>query len=1372
MVIMYKNMRIVLLIIILLSTILTYSQTNYSIRHFTTNDGLLSNKRIKVCQDGRGYYWFGSEKGLQRFDGYTFRSYPVERSNKALPQYFSVNMLISINDSLVLAATSIGLLEYSYTLDRVKHISILNDSSLYDIRKLLQVDNETILISPFSHKGLLEYNIKTKILKQTQGEAVESFKNQDIRYFMPWLDKSVMIVKERTCYQFNYKTKQLTEFDRSKIPINILISDSYLDKTGALWLATDRGLYIKENKDKAIKRITSIDRYCSLKEQIVRNIMPCGDSCIYVGFDWQGVFVLNIYTRKISSVIRKENPKTLGFTSNMVQSIFSNNKNILWVCGDGAFLIQSDISDAKFYSENDKSGLSASAILKILEDSRGNIWVATDGGGLNLFNHKTGTFTSFQHQNEKSNAPGSNEIVCLYEERNHENLWIGTYAGGLSCYNYSTKKFTNYYYNENRKNCILKNNIWNISQDSNDNIIASSFCESLSKLDRKTGMWTNVTVADGGIRCDCVHRLLIDPEKRLWIGYSDCGLDLLDQSKFKSSNKVPTPVNRESIECIANDGNRLWLGTLNGLRLFDKEKMQYSSNKICDFFKEKKVNCVLKDSYQRLWIATENGIYFADEKTGKVSYSNLSDFFTGYEITTIEESKKGLLLVGGRLGMAVVSMKNAVTPIDSNFAISIAEFRLFKDAVLPDSKMPLETNCNEVKSISLPYDKNYIGFSFSVLNLSISKDIIYECKLIGTEDKWTPLESGKNSVEYSNLSPGKYEFWVKAALKNNPDVFKTRMIVIQINPPFWKDKRIQAVLILIIFVTVILLYKRRINTLKKRQIELENAVKERTIELELKNKEIETQTETLEDQYISLKEKQIELEKSNKELLLANSTKIKLFSIVSHDLKSPFAGVTGLIKIMLNNIDSFTKDKITKILEDSVISLTNIQTLLDNLLQWSSSQSNNIVFDFMDIDVKKIIEETCLPLDVSCKNKEISLILTIDEGLFINVDRNTISIVIRNIVQNAIKFTPQNGIIHITATSNGNHITISVKDTGYGIPKDIIEQLNNDNIVNISQTGTSGEMGTGLGLAICKEFLYRHSGSISIESELNEGTTVNIVLPILKNVVSIINDKCETKLKTNIQNTTDFNILKDSIILVVDDNSLIREHLRLIIEPYAKVVDASNGEEGILKAHEYIPDIIICDVAMPIVDGFTLCETLSKNIETSHIPIILLTAKTANIARIEGLQKGATDYITKPFIEQEILLKICNILNVRLNLQKHLQKRMLQSFLQENPIEPIEPVLDKINELIRQHYINSNFSVEFICNEMAMSRTTLNRKIKSVFNSSPNEMINEYRLSQGLKLLRSTQLTISEVAYAVGFSDPKYFTRKFKEKFGRTPSEV
>jgi YesN/AraC family two-component response regulator len=331
--------------------------------------------------------------------------------------------------------------------------------------------------------------------------------------------------------------------------------------------------------------------------------------------------------------------------------------------------------------------------------------------------------------------------------------------------------------------------------------------------------------------------------------------------------------------------------------------------------------------------------------------------------------------------------------------------------------------------------------------------------------------------------------------------------------------------------------------------------------------------------------------------------------------------------------------------------------------------------------------------------------------------------------------------------------------------------LNNDNIVNISQSGTYGEMGTGLGLSICKEFLSRHNGSILIESEVNEGTTVNIFLPILKNIVSIIDDECEIELKLNIQNTIDFNILKDSIILVVDDNSLIREHLRLIIEPYAKVVDACNGEDGILKAHEYIPDIIISDVAMPIVDGFSLCEILSKDIETSHIPIILLTAKTANIARIEGLQKGATDYITKPFIEQEILLKICNILNVRLNLQKHLQKIVQHSFIQENPIESIEPALDKINALIRQHYKNPKFSVEFLYNEMAMSSTTLHRKIKSVINSTPNEMINEYRLSQGLKLLRSTQLTISEVAYAVGFSDPKYFTTCFTKEFGISPTQ-
>ena len=1340
-----------------------YSQTSYFVKQYTMQDGLLANRYLNVCSDTHGFYWFGSEHGLQQFDGYVFRSFPLVCPSRLKTAHYYVTDQKALNDGNILFATSIGLLVYSYQTGQLRWLAIGKDSSQYEAVKICPINTSLYLIGTTNSKGLLVYDSKKNTVQNATGKIRAFFNSSDLRYIFQGLHSSIVIEQNRYYYEIDYLKQTIKPFDCGALSHSIHMYDSYIDKKNVLWLESDFGVYTKYN-DQPIQRVTTLDSYCTLKDQICTDIAACTDSTIYVSFDWQGVILLNTNTKKITSILRNEKNKSFGFTSNAIRKLYSKDDKSLWVCGnEGVCLVKPDNSGIQFLDIRSHNGLQSSAITQILEDSHGIIWVASDGGGLYRFSMTTNQFTPYIHDNEHSNAPGSNMIVRLYEEKNGENLWIGTYNGGLSCYNYARERFINYYYQESHKNGLLKNTAWCITEDKNKRLLVSSFCESLSIFDKKTNSWTNATKENGGIECDCISALLTDPEGQVWTGSVSCGLGLFTSKKNKSIST------NETVNCIVNDGDCLWIGTNNGLRKFNKKKLRYEDFVGQSSFMKYKINDIYQDTNQNLWIAANNTVYIYHKKTGKVEYSYFSSYFKGYDITCITKTKDGHLLIGGRNGMLLIPAKSISFSEPLPLQLSLTEMRLMGKVILPNKDAIIKTHCNFLQSIDLSYNQNFIGFSFSVLEPTQLNTVKYSCKLKGLDNTWVMIDAGKNSIDYSNLQPGRYSLTIRATSKFNSDIYTERTITIRILPPFWKTWWFYVLICSIIVSCFLLFYFYRIRQLQRQQILLEKAIIERTSQIASQKEELVIQADTLEDQYLSLQEKQKELELVVADLQQSNATKNKLFSIISHDLNSPLSGIYGMISTIFNRSENASTEQKKELVENTLLSLQSMQALIDNLLQWSRSQSDSIVFHYADIPLASFIAETCNPLIAAINNKKISFTITVSDSITVYVDQNTIATVIRNIVQNAIKFCPQYGSITIDTTEIDSYVQIAITDTGCGMDQMLLDRILHTKNTE-SQIGTLGEKGTGLGLEITKDFIQKNNGQLFITSELMKGTVVSILLPLSLQTRKKIEK--QTDESESIISLSEILLPPDTIVLIVDDNPLIREHLLSLIGNKVTVLEAQNGQLGFDIAIESIPDIIISDVAMPVMDGLEMCKKIGSTTATSHIPILLLTAKTSYESRIEGLSSGAIDYLTKPFNEKELLIKVSNILSIR-NKQQQVIQDQLEALQSEDAVSKVEdPFLTKVLSIIDQNISNPAFSVEQLCALLFLSRVTLHRKLKAMINKSSIDLILDIRLRKAKELLQTGHYRIAEVAYKVGFNDPKHFARKFKELFGITPSEV
>ncbi len=1295
--------------------------------HFSTADGLISDKVYSMACDTNGFIWMATDFGFDRFDGKEFKhynrlEYPSLRREDVLITHIGDNNNIYIGGYYGLMA------EYDQKRDSLidKMPAIYDTLQKYEETEGFYeaADGRRFALTT---SGIFLYDPAT----QTFGSNNEIYQNtKDIyakslyidkygRYWIGSIDKYYILDKNARLIKACDPPSDGCGFISNIIPINDhqllitnqtremwifdikedVIEDPTLfktpfgntikvlrDKNGRYWFATDGyGLWYTDEEITPTVKLHNMLPYNSVGTEIRKIYSMTTDP---KGNLWIGTRNSGIWCYRGNELTGLSFSKNYGFPKIACTGV-SEDKNgnlVIGSDGTGVYFVSPDFRDIKLVELENNNVCSVSTL------ENGDIVVPTWGGGTLIIDAqskqvRTERFEGI-HQASRSyfgaNRYGKNLYICSAGDGLYQNiggkgwqkitLMNDTIEPNKWVFKAVEDKFGNVW-------VLTTTDLWRISEGKCEHIKMELFCDD---------QHTYVTLADG--ICDKYGN---------FIAATDAGIiQVYAGNKFSERLDFAPICSYHSIQ-MDNNGI-IWTSGNNGITRIDM------ANRTCRLLTDSRNNI----SSMR---------YFVFRSSCKDS--------------------NGIIHFGTNDGF--VSLDPAHLTIDTTMS-----FMAFSDLYIGNHKVkrgtgPLEKYNLGEGELVLAYNQTDITLLYDAIDYTEFDPIQYRYRLNGLKEEWTEI-SGKKSIQFSHIPTGSYTLTIEA-FRNNKDCQPRQIeLKIKVLPPWWEAlwfRVLLGVVALLLIGGLILLRVRRLMTSKR---ELEQKVNERTSELK----------EALND-------------------------KDRLISVVAHDLKNPMFAIVGALENLTSREASLSDEERQRITSGTYDSAKALQNEMLKILDWAQSKKEDISCHPTDVDVQHTVINVSLLLANLIEKKGIQLVRENNVTHFAYADPRMLEAVIRNLIGNAIKFTPTGGTISILSWMDNKNIKIAVKDTGVGMNDAQIEALKNGE-ETISQKGTDNESGTGLGYKICKNYILRNNGSMDLESKLGEGTTITITLPASTRKIEI---KEEYKIDDR-KKETDYSILTGNTALIVDDNPLICDNLKTLLASYLNVIVANNGKEALSLAEQHMPDIILSDVEMPIMNGIEMSRVIDQTDSIAHIPLLFLSARNEDSDRLLGLKSGAVDYIPKPFSPEELLIKVCNILLNRQKTQNHLLTQMMkqsseeegetQSESSEKREEKVNPFVKQFLAVIEKRYMESDISVEDIAKEMYLSKSTLTRRTNSIIGKTPLELLNEFRLNEALRRLKEadSETQISDIAYNVGFSDPAYFSRRFREYFGYKPSQV
>ncbi len=1288
-----------------------------------------------MVEDSYGFLWIATENGLIKFNGYDYEQYlQNDSSTNSLPNN-NCRKLLQDSHKRLWVGTDNGVAIYNYEHDNFNEIPLVN-----------LLSNNIVYIQEDEEGNFWVQTFRELVKLSSNGSQIQIY---------PYTNGVCM------------------HQDKDKI-----------------WLGSlTNGLHLFDKKTGEIKAI--IPRINNEPIELhVKVILPASDGNIYIGTRDLGLVIYNPTDHSIKTYSSSNMPSI--FYSDYVLSLYEDSQKNIWIGSVNGQLIEYNPATKDFHVPHFKypSGVEQLTIGCIMEDSKNDIWAGTHHYWIYQCNRDINTFELFQ----RSDKPGSlshNAVTCFSD--NQEKVLIGTDGGGLNIYDKETNKFSpvdkfgkiildikkgalpdefwisTWGYNQiGVVRYDIKTGTYKIyKHTAND---SSSITSNLLRSILIDGPYVWVSTDGGGIcrintqndhidnKYNCkelifsrrnpqwVNHLMKDHKGRLWACSSE-GIMLYDGFSCKR-----LPINKKSTENLQNevkmsietsDGEILFVTANNGLIQYNETDSSFI-NLSNQYHLPLNLNSICEDKDHNLWIISIEEIIRLNKETGTTHHFNLRNDLNGNPFTPNAIYHSGdKIYVGSNNGYLVFN------PNELNFTpeepqLFLNNFFVWgKKQIIGESSVLTKTLAY-TDTIILNHNENSISIDYFCIDYKNADLISYAYQMKGFQNGWTSTGNSRQAY-FTNLSPGTYTFLVKATNIDSSKDILSKSLTIIILPPWWKTWwfKLSCVLALLIIFYLILYIRSR--DLKKKQVELENLVAQRTEELQQKNIEIQDQKENLEIQ--------------NKRLDESLVTKNKILSVIAHDLRNPLTAIVGNLTLMSE--ENSNDNKIKQICK----SAKNLQSQMENLLDWARIQNQNIFYSPKDCFLDALTKEGITLLQALIIEKNIHLTFTNQCSHSAYIDQRMISTVIRNLLNNAIKFTNEGGNIQISITDQDDQmIRWTIQDDGVGMTEKQTEQLFDKNSSSTT-FGTKNEKGSGLGLKICQDFILFNKGSLNIQSQKNVGTTISISLP----KGELTQDSKEESLNIEHQNHDENSDKKH--LLIVDDSAEILSFICDLLKPHYHIESATNGEDALFLAKKELPDLIISDIIMPKMDGRELCHCIKEDALTQHIPVILLTSEDTVDDQVLGLNIGADDYITKPFNSEILKAKIATLLKNKELQRDHVRNHILRMPDMEIPESMDDTFIAKINDIIKENISTSNLSVEFLASETAISRVQLFRKMKAITGCSPSEYIKAIRLEHAAQILKQSKQNISEVAYMVGFSDPKYFSNCFSEKFGVTPSQ-
>ncbi len=1380
-----KIEELILIFSILFSLELNAQDINF--KYFTSEQGLSQNFISCILQDSKGFMWFGTKDGLNRYDGYEFKVYRHDAfDNTSLSGNWISSIFEDSQKRLWIGTDSLNL--FLPKTDGFKRIRFSTDKKTdqtqFNFSKINAIAEDiTGLIWIGTDNGLISYNPQTE----------------------------------------NSHFYNLQQASNSILSDNLILSLSTDDSL--LIIGAQNGMKllrlssIKENNFEVINILhPPANDFMTSQKSILCQLRTSPD-IIYAGTP-SGLIRVNLTTKK-SEYIPYVGYKFFPIWQNRILSIVKDQNENLWLGSSGGLVIfnpQSNKFSYYFQNPKDEHSLSMNSVTSLFADRGGKIWVGTAGKGLNIYdqNHKNfelyegfvdrepykssfsvsailldsknQLWVSSQQNVYKINRSNNEyskvdlkygpkgEITSIVEDKK-KNIWVAA-SSGLYRISESDGNIKYYNHNPSNPNSLKDNLVSYLFIDSKDNLYALN-AGFLSKFDETSNSFLHYKIdLPSSSNSEIIIRCIYDSgDGFLWLAWSKG----LVKYNLKTNKNQIYQFNSGNEQGLSNNlvlsicpdplvpKKYLWIGTQGGglsrLNLEDDSFTNFSDK---DGLPNNVIYGILS-SGNELWLSTNNGLCRVTmDKYGTPTFRNydVTDGLQGNEFNTNAYCKasNGELFFGGLNGVngffpSEIRDNIYIPPVvftDLTFLTGIADNeKEFKSRISLIDNHP---------SVTIPYSLNSFTIRFAALDFTAPEKNKYMYKLSPIQKNWIELGTNRD-VTFTELGSGEYELHVIGS--NNDGVWNREgaILKITITPPFWSTK--WAYLFYSILLAI-LLYGIRKYELNR--VNLKNRLKQEHFETQ-KLKEID-------------------------------EMKSEFFANISHEFRTPLTLILGPVEqLEQNESDKFRKQKLQTVKK----SAGTLLKLINQILDLSKIETGKAKLKYEKNDLVGFIKGITMSFTSIAERKNITLTFNSDLD-YINTtfDKDAVEKIFYNLISNAIKFTHAGGSVEvkISFTENiekdnakTNQCVISVKDTGIGISDEDLSKVFNK-FFTVEKLSRTEEQGSGIGLALAKELVELHGGNIVVQSKLNEGSTFTVSLPIDNDFSMRFESSDESADNVDVQelstvndnnNLLEENLLSDHtliendlieesddslIILIVEDNADVRKYISYYLVKDYKLIEASNGKEGFDKAVECIPDLIISDVMMPEMDGFTLCKKLKADERTSHIPIIILTAKAAESDKLNGLEFGADDYLIKPFSSKELALRVKNLIEIRQTLRKKFSESLVikPKEIASGSIDKL--FLEKAIKVVENNISNEKFTVIDLSNEMNLSHSQLHRKLKALVNQSTTQFIRSIRMQRAEDLLKNNAGTIAEIAYMVGFGDPSYFTKTFSKHFGYLPSDV
>lgn len=1315
-----------------------------------------------IKQDFLGFIWIATSDGLYRYDGYEICTY---RSVVGDSLTLAGNNIISIyedQNKVLWIGTTRGLSKYDRDHDRFFHTQFYPKENISDIfegkdRRLYVGTYEGLFVSDTlkeSFQVFYQYSENDEIYDGNQPFII-----LDSLHLL--LNGPQGLVFFRTDRQEFSRAYSFPGIDRW-----VSVTEILKDYRGTLWIASrEEGLfYILPGREP--KRFNYPENNELFSTTL--SLWQSNDSVLWIGTENHGICRLDLedFYRGTLKVFQftSEDPEA-GLLNNSIYALFEDSQENIWVgTYAGLNLYNPAYSNFKHVESTLRGDGLINNFVNTFFEEDGKIWVGTEGG-VSIFDPENNQFSTLE--NKERQVSLSSEAVYSIIKTPDNIIWLGTWAGGLNRYNPRTgdiKVFTT------RENGLSNNNIFSMVEDKEGILWIGTMGGGLNRYDPSTGnfkAYMHDNLDPESLPNNWVRQVFLDSRDRLWVSTYN-SLDILDRRRevfthfFYNENDSSSISDNGATVIFEDSRQHIWLGTETGLNLYHEADSGFSLYTEKDGLPSNVINAILEDDQGNLWLSTNEGIArFSDAislpREPEFSVFDLRDGLQGNKFNQRSALKAddGTLYFGGKNGYNSFHpdhiIANSLAP-----AVRITHFLIFnKTEVFPGEEgFTLDKHITLAEEIRLKYKYRVFTVYFAALNYIVPEKNQYKYMLEGFEEDWNNV-GNQHSATYTNLDPGEYILHVNAS--NNSGIWNNEGVQLRIiiDPPWYRTVWAYGLYSLIILF-IILTYRRfvLIRSQLKHELVLQSVEKDKI------------------DQLAKMK--------------------TRFFTNISHEFRTPLTLILGPLDSLVSDINlrPAIKQKLSIIQKNA----RRMLRLINQLLDISEIEADHLKLKVRRGDIMDYLREIASLFRWVAAQRNIDFVINTGSGQpDAWFDSDKIEKISYNLLANAFKYTPEGGTVHIEAAIEPNSelqdqevLKLVVKDSGIGISKKDQAKIF-EHFYRSERMAFSGKSGSGIGLALVQGLVGVYRGKINLESEPEEGTKFTILLPVSRDAFHadeiIEADTGEMPLTLDIydmEHTTEpalpeshpaANGQREGIILVVEDNEDMRKHICSILDDLYQVLEAPDGRAALEICHEQVLDLVISDVRMPEMDGLELCRTLKYDQKTSHLPILMLTAKARNEDRLEGVQTGADAYITKPFSNKLLRATVNNLLESRKKLKEKYSRSVLVEPTEISITSVDEKFLRKAIEIVEKNIANPDYSVDTFSKDIGMSRSHLHRKFVGLTGHSPSGFIRTLRMKRAALLLTKGQLTVSEILFEVGIKSRSYFTKSFKEQFGLSPTD-